>query len=141
VKKIFLTVFLFILSFSSNADLQDIFGNSAAGDYCKSDFECASLCCNQKTNTCNDHDTTSSPLVLCNKAVGELCVANEFCKRELISFCKIVKTSVINGVQTCSLVCKAVEAEGQCINRLCHLPAMPTMPTYDPNDCSNAVDP
>jgi hypothetical protein len=116
-------------------------GNEEVGSTCTSDYECASLCCNQSTGSCAPHDPNGSTPIFCSKASGQSCVSQEFCAQTAITNCKIVKTGVVNGVATCALRCPSVMTYGTCTAGVCVPPNPPAIPAFDPTDCSQAVDP
>lgn len=117
-------------------------GNLAPGAACMSDFECASLCCNQATGKCAVHDTLQDPQVFCSKPAGEFCIAKEWCMKHTVTECAIVKTGIdVRGTITCALRCYTHQEFGDCVNGICKPPTAPALPTFNPNDCSNAIDP
>lgn len=123
-------------------DQTPVNGNRPIGDTCSSDYECSSLCCNQSTGSCSPHNPSGTAPVSCGKTAGQACVAREFCKPEYVPTCKIVKTGVnAQGMATCALRCPLVETYGECTGGRCTPPAVPAVPTFDPSDCSQAVDP
>jgi hypothetical protein len=123
-------------------DTTPVIGNEAVGASCTTDYECASLCCNSG-GTCSPHITTGSTPVLCNKDPGQTCVSREFCKKEYVATCKIVKYTTSSGTASCRLSCPAVETYATCVSGLCVAPTTPAVPTFDASnpDCTNAVDP
>lgn len=117
-------------------------GNFSTGQNCSSDFQCSSLCCNTATGKCADHSTSLQ--VYCGKSPGQQCITKEFCRKENIQQCFVVKTGTNNqGQQTCALRCYNVPTHGDCRNGVCTPPPIPEVPTFDPAnpDCSGAVDP
>lgn len=116
-------------------------GNEEVGSTCTSDYECASLCCNQSTGSCAPHDPNGSTPIFCSKASGQSCVSQEFCAQTAVTTCKIVKTGTLNGVATCALRCPSVMTYGTCTAGVCVPPTQPAIPAFDPTDCSQAVDP
>lgn len=128
-----MTCFFMTTAFAS---LEEIFGNADVGDSCQSDYQCASLCCNNK-QICSDHGSNGQK---CNKRVGESCVTNEFCESFYVTTCKLVKIGIgADGKVMCALRCPAVETQSQCVNMICVAPKIPPVPSYD--DCTKAVDP
>lgn len=122
----------------------DVIGNLATGEQCSSDYECSSFCCNQSTNTCAVHVNSEDQQVLCGKSPGQSCVAKEWCRKENIPKCYVVKTGMTpEGQQLCALRCYNVPTFGNCINRVCVAPIPEPPPAFDPlnPDCSNAMDP
>lgn len=121
-----------------------VVGNKGTGQACGSDYECSSLCCNQSTGTCGVHINTDQEQKLCSKAPGQQCVSREYCRREHISECFIVRTGTnIQGGETCALRCYSVPKFGDCKNGIC-LPPLPNpVPQFDPNNpnCEDAIDP
>jgi len=119
-------------------------GNQAVGTSCKSDYECASLCCDQNIGKCNVHQNSETNKVLCGKSPGQSCVANEWCKEESVNTCFIVKNGTdINGNQACTLRCYPIKTSGICMTGKCQPPVTPVVPAFDPlnPDCSTAIDP
>ena len=122
-------------------------GNGAVGASCGSDYQCSSLCCSAASTTCAVHQNTALDQVLCSKSPGQTCVTREYCRKENVSKCLIVKVGTNSlGQQTCALRCYNVPTYGDCINGGCIQPASPTVPAFDPTRplCTNypeAVDP
>lgn len=122
----------------------DVVGNRGTGEACSSDYSCSSLCCNESKGTCDVHVNTDQEQVLCSKAPGQSCVSKEYCRKENINECFIVKTGSDNqGNETCALRCYNVPTFGSCKNGVCAPPVAPPIPQFDPEnpDCSEAVDP
>lgn len=140
MKNIFCIITFILISFSAQADLQDIFGNSEIGDKCVSDYECYSLCCNASSGTCAPHDPKGEPAAYCSKSTGEFCVASEFCKPQVQNVCKLVRIPPEPGQDSCMIRCIPTLLASRCVNRYCEPPRVSPMPTY-PLDCSTAVDP
>jgi hypothetical protein len=115
------------------------------GASCSSDYECSSLCCSQTTGRCAVHDTLQDPPVLCSKGSGQKCIAKEWCAKQPVTRCFIIKTGFDpQGGQTCALRCYTFEEFGDCANGICKPPPAPVMPTFNPNDpnrCAAACDP
>jgi hypothetical protein len=130
---------------SSCIEDEPSYGNEVTGSSCQSDYECASLCCNQGTGTCAVHDESQTPPVLCSKQVGQSCVAKNWCEQQPVTKCFVVKTGVDSqGAQLCALRCYTNPESGECRNGVCTAPIQPTPPTFDvtdPNRCDNACDP
>lgn len=121
-----------------------VVGNRGVGEVCNSDFACSSLCCNQSTGTCGVHINTEDEQVLCSKAPGQQCVSKEYCRREFIPECFVVKTGTDNlGNQSCALRCYNVPTFGNCRNGVCTPPQAKPVPAFDPlnPDCTEAIDP
>ena len=119
-------------------------GNLSVGENCRSDYQCSSLCCNVATTTCAPHSRTLGEEVLCSKSPGQLCVAKEWCRKENVPQCFIVKTGrTPQGEQVCALRCYNVPAFGSCRNGVCYPPTQPPVPNFDPDnpDCDGAIDP
>lgn len=122
----------------------NVVGNRGVGETCNSDYSCTSLCCSQSKGTCDVHINTEQEEVLCSKAPGQSCVSKEYCRKENINECFIVKTGADNqGNQTCALRCYNVPTFGSCRNGVCVPPVTPPVPQFDPEnpDCSEAIDP
>ncbi|OFZ22137.1 MAG: hypothetical protein A2202_05115 [Bdellovibrionales bacterium RIFOXYA1_FULL_36_14] len=119
-------------------------GNGQTGDLCSSDYECASLCCNRATSSCQVHTNREDPPVLCNKPTGQTCVAREWCQIHYINECKLYKTGTsTTGQQLCGIRCYQKPTFGLCKNGLCATPPTPAVPVLaDPDnpDCSKALD-
>lgn len=112
------------------------------GSSCTSDYECNSLCCNNSTASCAPHDPNKEFPVFCSKSYGQSCVSKEYCAIKNVVTCKIVKAGMkADGTQACSMRCRPVPTFGDCNNNICIPPTNPPVPPFDPNDCSNAVDP
>ncbi len=119
-------------------------GNLAVGEACSSDYQCSSLCCNQSTGVCAVHVNNNEEKVLCSKSPGQSCIAREWCRKDTISQCFIIRTGFDeNGDVTCTRQCYGVPTFGQCLNRVCVPPIVPDIPPFDSEnpDCSNAIDP
>ncbi len=141
MKKLIVIASLFIMA-TASANLEEIFGNGNTGDYCRSDYECGSLCCHKSSSRCGEHDSTGGGAISCNKSAGDSCITSEFCKAEVVVICKIYKTGTNpDGSPACVMRCPAVEVRGACVNNICRGPIQPPIPPFDPNDCSQAIDP
>ncbi len=119
-------------------------GNHAVGQVCTSDFECSSLCCGAASGTCQVHISTTQEQVLCSKSPGQQCVAKEWCRKENVSKCYVVKTGLSPvGKQECALRCYNVPTNGECVAGICKSPTPPQVPAFDPlnPDCSKAINP
>ena len=117
-------------------------GNLSVGQDCGSDYQCESLCCSKSTGTCANHNPDSD--AFCSKTPGQECVAQEFCREEMVQTCYKVSTGVnSNGEATCALRCYYVPTYGSCVEGVCVAPDTPDVPTFDPNDpqCGDAIDP
>lgn len=69
-------------------------------------------------------------------------VCSEKCPTYSVPICQIFKTGLTtDGTVACALRCKETLVRGQCINSECKAPSVPPVPDFDPNDCSDAVDP
>ncbi len=115
-------------------------GNLAIGATCATDFECSSLCCGSGSGRCEVHNNSLEPAVLCSKPPGQSCIAKEWCMKQTVRECYIVKT----GTTTCEVRCYNVEKFGDCVNGVCAPPSTPSMPIFnpaDPNACDVAIDP
>lgn len=141
MKVLILIFFSFLLISTASAGLEEIFGNAEIGDQCGSDYQCQTLCCkgnNGGSLTCAEHNSQQS----CSKPAGETCISNEFCKSEYVTVCKVVRTGVgADGSPMCVLRCPPNLVKGSCVNNTCRPPIAPPVPSFDPKDCSNAVDP
>lgn len=120
-------------------------GNLPTGQACGSDLECSSLCCNPGTGRCGVHDTESTPAVTCSKPFGQKCIAKEWCQKETVTQCFIVKTGFDSQNQTtCALRCFTTQEHGDCMNGTCVAGPKPDIPVFNPNDpnrCDSAYDP
>lgn len=117
-------------------------GNLNTGESCNSDFQCTSLCCSSTSGTCAVHNPGNENF--CSKSPGQQCVTKEFCRKENIPTCFIVKTGVsAQGQVTCTRRCYFVPTFGECTDGICVPPNAPDVPSFDPNnpDCSSAIDP
>ncbi len=123
-------------------------GNQGIGESCSSDYDCVSLCCNTSLGTCGVHmawDDGDEYPVTCSKSPGQSCIAKEWCQRENVSTCMIVKTGIDSETNkiTCAVRCYNVPTYGDCIDSKCYPPTVPAYPVFDPAnpDCSRAVNP
>lgn len=120
------------------------YGLQEPGSSCSSDYQCGSLCCSQTTGRCAVHDTLQDPPVLCSKGSGQRCIAKEWCAKQPVTRCFIIKTGTdAQGGQTCALRCYTFEEFGDCEDGICKPPPTPEMPTFnpsDPNRCDQACD-
>lgn len=121
------------------------YGNLTPGSSCNSDFECASLCCNPGSGKCAVHDTFQEPEVLCSKPNNAFCIAKEWCAKQTIRECFIVKTgTTTTGDTTCALRCYTSLVYGDCVEGRCQAPFNPEPPLFNPNDpnvCATAIEP
>ena len=111
------------------------------GESCSSDYECTSLCCNEK-GRCAAHGPTGGG-GMCSKAPGLSCISSEFCRIENVKQCFIINTGFnSSGDRTCSLRCYDIPMSGTCENLTCVPPRTPQVPDFNPNnpDCSSAID-
>lgn len=118
-------------------------GNLGTGEVCGTDFDCASLCCNQTTRVCSDHINNDLEQVLCSKVPGQSCVSREFCRQENVRECYILKTTDANGNPSCEKKCFSVPKFGDCVNGTCQPPTSDSDPSFDlsdPNRCNGALD-
>ena len=117
-------------------------GNLSIGQNCGSDYQCQSLCCSKSTGTCAVHNPDLD--AYCGKTPGQECVAQEFCREEMVQKCLKVKTGVnANGETTCALRCYYVPTYGSCVEGVCVAPDTPDIPSFDPNNpqCGDAEEP
>jgi hypothetical protein len=117
-------------------------GNRGTGESCSTDFDCASLCCNQTTGVCSDHINNEQEQVLCSKVPGQACVTKEYCRQENVRKCYIITTTDTNGNPSCEKKCFSVQEFGDCINGVCHPPDPEPEPAFDPLDpdrCADAI--
>ena len=123
-------------------DQTPVIGNQEIGSNCSSDYECSSLCCNQSTGSCAPHNPNGTSPLFCNKTAGQQCVSKEFCQQIAVVTCKIVKSGFkADGTAACTLRCPAVMTYGDCKSGSCVPPVQPAVPAFDPNNCTQAVDP
>lgn len=142
MKKIFIIFASCLVMANSNAELEEIFGNSGNGDNCGSDYQCESLCCQKSAGVCGAHNPTGEKPEFCNKPAGESCIISEFCSSYSVTVCNIYKIGLKpDGTQACTLKCSVKQVRGSCVNKVCQAPRIPPVPHFDPNDCSNAIDP
>ncbi len=122
-------------------------GNLQVGEICRSDFECTTLCCNSATSRCAIHINTANEQVLCGKSPGQSCISREWCRKENVTTCFIVKTvRTATGKQECALRCYNVPTYGYCREGICISPPIPPVPYFDPTEdpetrCAEAIDP
>jgi hypothetical protein len=120
-------------------------GNLGIGSVCTTDFDCNSLCCSPTTGRCEVHNPGLATPVLCSKPPGQVCIGKEWCMKQTVSECYIVKTGFDQfGSATCEVRCYNVERFGDCTNGICTPPIPPDVPSFnptDPNACATAIDP
>ena len=119
-------------------------GNLAVGESCRNDLECSSLCCNSFSGTCAVHTNQGGKNIFCSKLAGETCVAQDWCRKEYLSRCFVVKTGFDpNGKQLCALRCDNVPTSSSCSDGTCQPPVPYTIPPFDPDNpnCEEAQDP
>lgn len=120
-------------------------GNAPPGASCNSDFDCSSLCCDTNSGRCAVHDTLQDPPVLCNKPNNTFCIAKEWCAKQVLRECFIVRTGTTpTGEVTCALRCYTSLVHGDCVEGRCEAPLNPEPPVFNPNDpnvCSEAIAP
>jgi hypothetical protein len=128
-------------------DQLPVIGNQAIGANCSTDFECTSLCCNPTTGACAPHNPNATTPIFCAKAPGQQCVTQEFCRKDFVSTCVVVKTGMFkaDGVTpVCTLRCNPVETYGICqgsgAGTVCLPPTVPAIPTAaDIDSCKGAI--
>lgn len=109
------------------------------GESCKSDSSCLSGCCNEATGTCSEHNPELGQS--CQKNYGQSCISDEFCKEQVITACRILKTGYdASGNITCALSCYNEQKSGSCVKNICLPTETPSIPYLDPlnPDCSSA---
>jgi hypothetical protein len=119
-------------------------GYLGIGETCSSDFQCSSLCCDQSRGVCSVHVISEEETTLCAKAPGQTCVDMQFCRKENLTTCYVVKTGTNPlGKIECALRCYYTPTFGRCRNGICVSPLQPSVPRFDPvnPDCSEAIDP
>ena len=119
-------------------------GNLRVGESCNSDLECSSLCCNSFSGTCGVHTNQGGKEIFCSKLAGETCVSQDWCRKEYLSQCFVVKTGFTpRGKQLCALRCYNVPTPSSCRDGTCHPPTPPPLPAFDPENpnCDDAIDP
>lgn len=118
-------------------------GSFKVGEACSSDFQCSSLCCSNNTGTCEVHNPSTDNF--CSKAPGNQCVTKEFCRKEPVPTCIVVKEGVNqNGEVQCRRQCFYIDTFGECMSGRCVPPTIPDPQPFDENDpnrCDTAVDP
>ena len=119
-------------------DDDPLVGSLPVGTNCTSDYQCASLCCNSRMGTCQIHDETSDPPVLCSKLIGQSCVAERWCQKQNLLQSLKVTTLVRNGVQQCTLKTYIRPEFAQCTKGLCTYPDPLLGHPFDPAnpDCN-----
>jgi len=119
-------------------------GNRQVGEVCSSDYDCSSFCCNVSTGgTCAVHTNNTDEPVLCSKAPGQTCIAQDWCMIQNVSKCYIVKTGTSpTGEVECALRCFNVPTHGDCTDGICVPPAIDIPPVFDPENpnCSSAIE-
>jgi hypothetical protein len=119
-------------------------GNRIIGEACNTDLECTSLCCDSTSGLCSPHNSILNPAVLCGKAVGDFCIAKEWCKKSSVTRCLVIRTGTDPlGNVTCRQHCYATMEYGDCRNGICVPPDQDYVPpVFDPNDpsvCDGAI--
>jgi hypothetical protein len=112
-----------------------VVGNKPVGQACLSDFECSSLCCNRGSGLCSIHNNLLTPPVLCSKPLGDFCIAKEWCQKQTVTNCYIVKTGTtpLGGV-TCARRCYSQQVHGDCRQGICVSPPAGYVDNRDPSD-------
>lgn len=129
---------------SSCMESEEIQGLRATGEVCKYDYDCASFCCDKSTGVCGVQIISEQETYLCSKAPGQTCVTKEFCRKENITSCYVVKTGTsVTGKQECALRCYNTPTFGDCRNGYCIAPSNPPVPAFNPTnpDCTSAIEP
>lgn len=103
---------------------------SLPGEFCSSDYQCSSLCCNESLGTCAEHSTEGDDPVQCEKSPGQQCIDSSFCRKESVVICKIRRFG-----NKCAQVCENVVTNGDCTNGICIPPFQPS------NDYPDGFDP
>ncbi|MDB9786695.1 hypothetical protein OAB57_01200 [Bacteriovoracaceae bacterium] len=120
-------------------------GNLKVGDACTTDLECSSLCCDNSKKRCAVHNPTLDPPVYCSKPPGSSCIAKEWCRRDNVKDCRIVRTSLDQfGAIQCALRCFNRLENGLCVNGICSAPLAKQIPFFDLSDparCAEAEEP
>lgn len=129
---------------SSCLETDQVQGNRATGEVCKFDYDCSSFCCDRSTGVCGVQIISEEETYLCAKAPGQTCITKEFCRKENITSCYVVKTGTsVTGKQECALRCYNTPTFGDCRNGFCIAPSQPPVPAFNPTnpDCTTAIDP
>jgi hypothetical protein len=119
-------------------------GDLGIGQACSSDYQCQSLCCNTSTGTCAVHNPTLDEPVYCAKQPGQTCVAKEWCQKQNVTRCFIVRTGTTSaGADTCTMRCYNVPTFPSCIDGKCVPKASEPPPAFDPANpnCEEAKTP
>jgi hypothetical protein len=86
-----------------------------------------------------------NPPVLCSKPQGDFCITKEWCQKEPVTRCLVVKTGTDPlGNTTCRQQCYTTMEHGDCNRGVCVPPDQTPPPYFDPNDpsaCDDAVPP
>ena len=117
-------------------------GNRPIGESCANDLECSSFCCNRTTGKCAQHNTNSSPPVLCGKPAGDFCISKEWCQKSTVVKCVIVSTTDRLGNPSCRQACTNVQEFGDCKKGICVAPVQEAIPSFDPTAegaCDGAI--
>jgi hypothetical protein len=134
-------------------DQLPVVGNQVVGSSCRSDYECASLCCDATRGACAPHNPSADPAQAnyCSKSPGQQCVTKEFCRKDFVTQCKVTRTGltkIVDGLpkDICTLRCNPVAMNGICLGQgvssSCIPPAQPAVPSHDDVvACNGAVDP
>ncbi len=116
------------------------YGLGRTGERCKSDFNCASLCC--KHGLCASHNPSMG--AYCGKSIGHSCVSRAYCAKQTVESCYVVRTGKDpRGKITCALRCFRKRTFPPCRNGRCIQLRSPPVPSFDPKnpDCSKVIDP
>jgi len=122
----------------------EVIGYLGIGETCSSDLQCSSLCCDQSRGVCSVHVISTEETTLCAKAPGQTCVDRQFCRKENLTTCYVVKTGTDPlGKIECALRCYFTPTFGRCRNGICVTPPQSAVPRFDPvnPDCSEAIAP
>jgi len=122
----------------------EVIGYNGIGEVCSSDFQCSSLCCDQSKGVCAVHVISQEETTLCAKSPGQTCVDRQFCRKENLTSCFVVKTGTDPlGKVECALRCYYTPTFGRCRNGVCVSPQQPAVPAFNPvnPDCSEAIEP
>jgi hypothetical protein len=114
----------------------------ATGESCLQDSECTSKCCSSVNGLCSPHNPQAN--VFCQKSPGQTCYSDEYCRKEKLPTCLIVKTGLDSqGKVTCTRRCYNLPFHGECRQGICLPPKSRDVPPFDPSnpDCSVAVEP
>lgn len=110
------------------------------GENCQSDYECHSLCCDNRIGACKSHDEKN---MFCEKQPGEMCITSIFCEKAYVPVCSLYKSGTrADGKISCQVRCEQELKYGDCVNGLCNASNGQTdTSNFDLENCTGAIEP